>query len=494
MKKIAILITVMTVLASSCGEDYLDRAPLTEVSVENFYRNEADVEKAVSAVYSTMQSWPVNIYFYLSEVRSKNYFAVFADAQEDWYDISNFRITSQTGVLRGVWQSCYQLINRANEVLERIDGIEFTDEALKERYKAEVRFLRAFAYFQLVRAFNRVPLVDHVITPEEGIEIGQSEPDEIYAFITSEMSAVMDIFPPAYQEAGDMGRVTKWAAKGILAKVYMTMAGPPLNQAGALSNAKPLLQEIINQEGTYVNLQGNYDEMFTYVNDNKFFIFEIQYLSGGLGVGNQLPSQCYPNLHPDIAEFNALISANRLTLSSDLLDSYDADDLRFNATIDTMYLTSDVPVDTGNTPYFSKFLDPGLALVDRYDWPVNFPVLRYADVLLMYAEVLNEESGPAGEPTAILNRIRDRAGLGSITPATQEAFKLALEEERRKEFAFEGHYWFDLVRTGRAIPVMNEWFSATQQDIQMDEHDLIYPIPLTEMTIFPGLYEQNAGY
>jgi hypothetical protein len=496
MKKIISAIVIVTVVAlfSSCEKGFLETVPPNNVTGESFYRNQADIKKAVDVVYAGLQPWDVDIYFYMSEVRSNNFTVVFSDAQRDWSDISKFVAGPQTLAFRNVWKNGYQIVNRANEVLARIDGVTFTDENLKKQYKAELRFLRAFSYFQLVRLFNRVPLVDHVITPDEGIQIKQSEPADVYAFITSEMSAVMNDLPPSY-DAANLGRATKWAVKGILANVYMTMAGYPLNQKAKMTDAKPLLEEIMAQEGGAVKFHNNYKEMFTYVNDNKFFIFEVQYISGGLGAGNSLPAQVYSEVSTTIATNRALIESTRLSITDDLINSYDKEDLRFNATIDTNYLTNAVPAAYGNTPYFSKFMDPGLVLIDRYDWPINFPLLRYEDVMLMYAEILNEQAGtPPPQAVALINRIRNRAGLQNINPATKADFNLAMLNERRKEFAFEGQYWFYLVRTGQAVKVMNDYFTATEQTIRIDEHDLIYAIPETEMNIFPGLYTQNPGY
>lgn len=489
MKKIVSFTVIVSLFFCSCSEEFLETAPPNNVTIENFFRNPDDVNSAINAVYSGLQPWSVDIYFYLSEVRSNNFTVVFSDAQRDWSDISNFIEGPQTATLRNVWRNCYQIINRANEVLERIDEVPFEDEELRAQYEAEARFLRAFSYFQLVRLFNRVPLVDRVITAEEGIQIGQSEPEEIYSFVTTEMSAIMDDLPGSYEQA-DQGRATKWAVKGILAKVYLTMAGYPVNDTQALAKARPLLEEIINQ-GPF-QLHENYGEMFTYVNDNRFFIFEIQYQSGGTGTGNPLPAQVYPtDLSTDIALYRALIFGSRLTITEDLIETYSEQDERFEATITTSYPTNATPPTTGNTPYFSKFMDEGLTLINQTDWPINFPVLRYADVLLMYAEVLNEQEGAPQEAIDMLNRVRERADLEPIFPSSKEEFKLALEEEYRKEFAFEGQYWFYLVRSGRAVTVMNNFFEETGQDIRIDQNDLIYPIPESEMNIFPGLYTQN---
>lgn len=479
----------MLFILCSCGTDLLDHKPETSVTAGNFYQSQDDIDKAVTGIYEGMQDWTVNIYFYLSEVRSKNFWAVFADGQRDWYDISNFSIRTNSSTISNVWINNYETINSANEVLARVDDIEFTDETLRERYKAEARFLRAFAYFQLVRIFNRVPLVIKVITEEEALEIGQSEPNELYDFIVAEMSDVVDQFPPEYQES-DQGRITEWAAKGILARVYMTMAGYPLNETDRLNDAKSLLEEIIAQEGSYITWADNYADLFSYDSDNQFHIFEIQYESGSVGAGNALPAQVYP---ADLdVQYAPYISANRLTVSEDIITEFRTNDLRFESTIATVYQTQGGG--TGTTAYFSKFFDPDADIPERGDYPINFPLLRYADVLLMHAEIENEQQGPTPSAINKLNRIRNRAGLDDISPTTQENFRLALEAERRREFAFEGRYWFDLVRTGRAIPVMNQWFNSTEQDIEINENKLVYPLPLNELDVFPGLYEQNPGY
>lgn len=488
-------IPLLVALLFSACTDVLDREPLSSLTVGNFYKTEGDIEKALNGVYAGTRDWPTPIYIYLSEVRSKNYIGVFHDAQRDWWDITAFEVKPEMTTLRNVWGSLYQMINRANTLLEKIDGVPFRDEQVRARYKAEARFLRAYAYFQLVRLFGRVPLVTRTITPDEGIQIGQSEPAEIYEFIAREMSEVMDQLPPDYP-AAQKGRATRWAVKGVLAQVYLTMAGYPLHQRDKLEDARVLLREIIDQEGTYVTFAPNYADLFTHDNDNEYALFEVQYVSGGVGAGGGFPAEIVPaDISRSIAPFGGIVSASRLALSQDLLDAYEPGDLRFDVTIRTTYPTNTNPPGVGNTPFIHKFIDEGVALADRNDWPINFPLLRYADVLLMYAEVLAEQAGgPTPEAVALVNRIRARAGLPAINPTTKEEFDLALEHERRIEFVGEGVYWFDLVRRGRAVQVMNEWFAATGQGIQIDEHHLVYPIPRSEMDIYPGLYQQNPGY
>lgn len=500
MKKIFFPVTILCLIAlASCKKSFLDVKPTSSITSGSFYLSQQDIQQAVNGVYAGLRDWPVGVYWYLSEVRSKNYYVTFDGAQRDWYDFSNFSDNSSDQTLHDTWQSLYRMINRANQVLEKIDNVAFNSSSLKTQYKAEVRFLRAFAYFQLVRLWNKVPLVDHVITPSEAVKIKQASPDDIYKFISSELNSVKDSLPPKYTAGSDIGRATQWAVKGILGKVYLTMAGYPLNKTGMLDSARIVLKDIIDHENQYPQLSvtQNYASLFGYKNDNLHNIFEVQYVSGGLGEGSTFPSQNIPpGLSNSLVSVRSLLFTSSVQVSADLINSYENKDVRFGVAIDTAYPTNDNPPQTGHTPFFKKFVDFGLTTLTNYDdWPENFPLLRYEDVKLMYAEVLNDQAGtPPAEAIAILNAIRKRSGLNPVTPLTHDDFALALETERRHEFTDEGQYWFDLVRTKRAIPVMNSWFQATGQNKTIDEHNLFYPIPQTEIDIYPGLYQQNPGY
>ena len=497
MRKLASLLLVTT-LCAGCSDNFLSPKPQSSITTGNFYQTPDEINQAVNGVYAGMHNWASNIYIMMSEVRSPNYMGVSHNAQRDWWDITTFTVKPEDGIVESVWGDLYQMINRANMVLASVDNVDFgSSTAERTQYVAEARFLRALAYFQLVRLYGNVPLVTKVITPQEGIEIKQSAPAEVYDFITSEMSAVADSLPTSYTPS-DVGRLTKYAAEGLLAKVYLTEAGYPVKKAAALGNAAPLLQDVIAHEGAGYSLAQNYKDLFTYKNDNKYDLFEIQYLSGGVGAGSSFPMDIAPaDAHVSVVPFRAQISPNELQLSDDLLGAYEPGDERFDATIDTVYLSSvtDTLTTYGHTPWISKFIDQGLNLSDFRDWPENFPLLRFADVLLMDAEVrAGLANAPTPEAVAEINRVRDRAGLAPVNPGSKAEFDQILRNERRIEFVGEGKYWFDLVRWGNAVNVMNDWFNATAQDIQIDEHNLVYPIPQSEIDIFPGLYQQNPGY
>ena len=505
-KIVSLFVLAFVVLVCSSCDDLLSPEPLSQVTTGNFYQSEADIEQALNGTYASMKSWPNNIYLFMSEVRSNNYYEAFSEAQRDWADISSFNVQSQSNTINDVWGNLYAMVNRSNSILESIDGISFEDESLKARYRAEARFLRAMAYFQLVRLYGRVPLVTSSLTPEEGTQIGQSEPAEVYDFIVSEMEAVAEQLPNSYP-GSEVGRITQWGAKGLLARVYLWRVGASVgDESSNLDKARSHLEDVINEEGGDVTFAESYEELFALENEGQYFLTEIQFVSGGSGAGTPLPSYVVPNdLSIARAPYGTLVYASRLALSPDLLESYAPQDRRFDVTIDTAYVpdpTSEVPdPDTSYTPFYDKFLpseedvQAGLGLTDRYDWPVNFPVLRYSDVLLMYAEVLVEQAGaPTSEAVSILNRIRERAGLDAITPSSKNEWEAALQRERRHEFAAEGRYWFFLVRTNQAVSTMNEWLEETEQGITIDEGKLVYPIPQSEIDIYPDLYQQNPGY
>ena len=501
MKTRIIFIAVLAFSLVSCSKNLLNLKPIDTATVGNFYQTQSQIKEAVNGVYAGMNSWPVNIYLLMSEVRSNNLYGVTHDAHRDWWDVTTFTVSPDgTDLVHTVWQNLYQMINRANTVLENIDNVQFTDPSLKARYTAETRFLRAYAYFQLVRIYGNVPLVKKTITPAEGIKIGQSKPADVYNFIISEMKAAIKVLPPSYDGA-DQGRVTKWAAEGILAKVYLTMAGYPLKDNSHENDAKALLKDIMNQEGTYVHFAQNYADMFKLANENKYFLFEVEFTPGGNGNGTNYPVYIIPSdISQDSIPYGGFTSATRLAISPDLMNSYDSTDVRFNATIDTSYVqVGDSTV--GHTPFYHKFIDPNAAssVVSHYDWPDNFPLLRYADVLMMYAQILNDQNGaPPAEAVSILNRIRERAGLSDIHPATKADFQSALNLEERHEFADEGQWWWYLVRTGQAVNTINTWSAATGgqggQAVNINDNKLIYAIPQSEIDIYPGLYTQNPGY
>ncbi len=361
------------------------------------------------------------------------------------------------------------------------------------QFKGEAQFLRAMAYFDLVRDFGDVPLTTKILSIEESKKIQREPVLNVYNLILEDLKFAVANLPETYVTA-DKGRATKWAAKALLGRVYLTMYGFPLKQADKLALAKTELADVIAKESLFP-LAAVFGDLFKAVNDNKYTVFEVQYVSGGLGLGNLAPFDMAFQFPSQWSAFQP--SGYDAVVSPQLMAGWPNLDKRKFATVDTGYTDAKTGAKSARSQ-FTKFVEKGSTIpVDRYDHPNNYPLIRYEDVLLMYAEILNEESAtPPAQAITNLNRIRKRAGLADITPTTKEAFKLAMEQERQWEFCGEGLRWHDLVRTGRALQVMNKFMTDNIVPINrsLDDHDLLYPIPLKELLINPGYWKQNPGY
>jgi hypothetical protein len=274
----------------------------------------------------------------------------------------------------------------------------------------------------------------------------------------------------------------------------MFTAGYPLHKTANYALALSTLQKVVAAENTGWKFATNYADLFKAANDNLYNIFEIQFMAGGQGQGNNVPGEVIPiDMDLKITPFGMYYMSGEP--SADLINSYETGDKRKFLTLDTIYRTKGNVYVRKN--YFKKFLDSSSAaqIKNSTDWPINFPVMRGEDAMLLYAEAINEvNNGPTPEAVGFLNRTRGRAGLLPINPATKDDFALALEKERRSEFAWEGLYWWDLIRTGRALAVMNPWLLGNYAPKQIDKNQFVYPIPRSEMLVFPGLYYQNLDY
>lgn len=481
----------LVLFAGSCKK-YLDLAPISNQSTASFYKSESDIDQALAGTYNVLLAFPDVNNYNLSECRSNNFYLASVDAQRDYYSINHFQLTAAMAMLETAWANDYKLIGRANQILDVIDNITFADSVKRKRQKAEARFLRAYSYFELVKAFGAVPLIQHVITSEEAMTYGRVGIDTIYNFITSELKAAAPDLPYKYTTAADKGRVTRLAALGMLGRAYMFMAGYPMNKTQYYTDAQAAFQQVLAQENTNWVFAPTYAALFKAANDNAYHLFEVQYISGGQGYGSPIPGEVVPtDMTTQLLPYGAYYITGEP--SPDLIASYETGDVREFLTLDTLYRNkSNVMV---RRSWVKKFLDSSVASTTKSssDWPVNFPLLRSEDVMLMYAEATNEISGPNTTITGILNRIRTRAGLGSITPPTQDSMRTAIRNERRHEFAWEGIYWYDLVRTNQYLNVMNPWLQTNYQKT-IDQTQYIYPIPQPEMNIKPGLYYPNPGY
>ena len=490
----------------------------TETSV-TFYQQPSDFIKAVNATYNDLRGYPDRSLF-LSEVRSDNIYPT-NDVGRDPDPINNFA----TGIAPNVyveeaWSANFNGIFRANTVLEQIakNASYVGSAALATRLSAEARFLRAFFYFDLVRYFGKVPLIDHTVTANEANSIPRSPVTEIYNFIIGDLQFAIANLPanfsgtyPAFT-AADVGRATKYAAEALLAKVYMTRSGPNYGIEGPgmglneWNLALPLLQDIISS-GLFVFNPANYTfpvpatGIFSYSNQspttNKEAIFDVMYLTGQTPVlGATFPWQLVPQ-----AYFNALPSGNPSlggalgtpSVSNNLLASFAANDTRRAPTFHTTAYNNLGTID--NHAFFRKYLDTTRIPVSRFDWGINFIAIRYTDILMLKAEcILHGAPGTQADVDAIVNQVRARAGQPALSGVTLAQ----LFDERRREFAGEGLRWFDLQRSGNLITTMNAWIAVEDATLhkvnQVTANSIIYPVPQSQLDAAPGLYTQNPGY
>ena len=503
MKKILIVLPLVATLGLISCEDQLNQNPISSMSVDGFFRNSDDFQQAVNGIYQSLTGFATRG-FYLSDVRSDNFYGVGEMGVRDHEPVNNFSNTLAVNpYISEAWNSNFEGIMRANTLIENLNSDAVPDENLRNRFEAEAKFLRAFYYFDLVKFFGEAPLIDHIISPEEALDIPRSPVSTVYDLIISDLQFAIAHLDEYYsQSSPNEGRATVNAARGILARVYMSRSGPTygINGPGLGTNewsdALSLLNDIINS-GHY-SLQASFADVFANDNeDNSEVIFDVQYESGGQGIGAEYPGEMGSRAWWNSVGIPWAIGLENKDISEDWIADIDtATDSRFHAScqLDVVDIASG---DTTYDPTCVKYLtaNPDYWGVDRFDFPINFIVLRYADVLLMKAEcILHGASGTQGEVNQIVNDIRERAGISDLSGNVTLDDLMA---ERRREFIGEGLRWHDLVRNGNVVDVINAWIPVEDVKGQMslmNNNFIIYPLPQSEMDVKTGLYMQNPGY
>jgi len=471
MKKLYIFLLTL-IISSSCGNDFLELSPASQANVNNFYQNEQQISLAVNATYAGLAS-VYDRYFVFGEIRSDNAtVTLFGGTGQPLNDIDEFTVEAPNPEVGNFWQNSYIVISRANTVLSRIDGVEMNEE-LRNQYIGEMHFVRSLAYFNLVRIFGGIPLVlNEVESPEEGFEHSRNTVAEVYAQIEQDLLDILalDLLPTQYGTSS-AGRPTSYATQALLAKVYLAQ--------GKNTEATPLLEAII-ESGEFALLQ-DYSSVFNPGNgNNQEIVFSIQYAGGGIGTGSPFNNTFAPRNSGTFVTGAGVGVGENVPTESLLENGYEEGDNRFDQSIRLGYTNAEG--EFVEAPYTTKFLDNGIILEN--DGNNNWPVIRYADVLLMYAEALGE-SEPAYNA---INQVRLRAGLDPISAASPGDFTDKLLQERRAELAFEGHRWFDLVRLNQAVPAM------AAVGIDVEPFQLLFPIPQTQLDVNPEALEQNPGY
>ena len=470
---------------SSCS-DFLEQNPQTDLSENDFYKTADDILSAVNGAYSSLQEGDIYGNWYVfGDIPSDNTRNQLSGSLTTQNEFDQFYIDTQNSMIANFWKAAYKVINRTNTILGRIDGIEINTE-LANRYKLECKFIRALMYFNLVRVYGDVPLVLKEISISESYDILREPKENVYNQIIADLKEAQDL-PVSYSTAED-GRATQGAAKALLANVYMTLH--------KYAEAETILAEIINS-GRYsllentpgsLNIDG-YKNVFSPVNHNsKEGIFEIQFLKGGYGEGSNYAN----NFAPENSGTNVVAvggtGGNNIP-EMDIYNAYEEGDLRRDFSMSLGYYDNRKNNEWVESRYVCKFMD---VPYQNNDASNNYPVIRYADVILMYAEALNQ-NGKTAEACKYLNMTR-RRGFGYQTTETSPVdlqttdkaqFALMVEQERRVELAFENHRWFDLIRTGRAVEVMRS------KGFSLNETNLICPIPQKQIDVNPKLTQND---
>ena len=462
MKKILVLASLATLLMTSCGDSFFDLEPASSVTIDKVYKTASDYNVAVIGCYAKLQS-QVNFYTECCEYRSDNLSLGAPTAgTQDRYDIDHFTEKPSNGILSSYWANFNNNVYRCNLLLDQIDGANFA-ENLKKQYKGEAMFIRALNYFNMYRIWGGVPATKHVVSAAEALKVARYSDEQMFDLIAGDLKEIVDnnYLPETYSSA-DMGRATSGAAKALLGKVYLTFH--------KWTEAKDILSQLI---GKY-QLVSPIAQVFDVDNkNNNEIIFAVHFNKEIEGEGHSY-------------WYNLTNASDDTNQTSSLLNTFPTGDTRKD-------LITYVQVEK-NVRLMNKFYDtksPTFKTVGN-----DQILLRYADVLLMYAEALNEIQYDASEGSLALkylNAVRQRAGISNLTAKqlpTQEKFRKGILVERQREFPYEGQRWFDLVRMGFAKSVMAE------NGVEIKDYQLLFPIPQQEIEKVgnKSILWQNPGY
>ena len=487
--KIGIFTILLFVLTgSSCKKEFINLAPISNQTSATFFKTAADFQQGVNAVYDALQSQQAygRTFYYLMEVRSDNTDIGDRGANAGIASqIDLFTEATTNPFVTDGFAGSYVIITRANAVLDRIDAAGI-DDASKKQFKGEALFLRALSYFNLVRLYGNVPLVTRTESPNESLSDKRNPVSEVYAQIEADLKSATSLLPVSYA-AADLGRATAGSANTLLGKVYVTQK--------KWSDAATVLKTVLP---TY-SLLANYADLFRADNPvNAETIFTVRFRKGlSPTEGNTFFSDMAPMIYINGTTYSGATN-NRPTV--DLAKAYEPTDKRFAASMDTVYYRNATTLSNGR--YVKKYLDLPATTGDQGN---SFPVLRYADALLLLAEALNEQAYSAstadGSALYYLNRVRTRAGVptysGTDLP-TQDAVRDALFRERRVELAFENDRWFDIIRYSKGLQTMQAHLLKEYglSSPVLTANRFLLPIPQREIEVHndPVNFPQNQGY
>jgi len=503
----ALLILTLGILLTHCNDNFLDQNKLGEETSGIYFISQEKAIASLTAAYSDLKDYRLGwSQWAFGETLSDNAIYSGSDADHTSFEpLKTFNAPASANLVRYRWQICYRGINKSSQTIEGVQKMKdelFESAAMKKRIIAEAKVLRAFYHFELARAFGKIPILDHLIkNPNE--KIGQSKMNEVYSFIIKELEAAEPNLPLKSKYSGtDLGRVTKGFAQALLTKVNL--------YAKNYDKAKYWAQKVINS-GEY-KLDPDFAHIFSFDGENGIeSIFEINFINSTTETSAFKNNGNFQTLFMLPRNITYGYGINQPT--KNLANAFDdaGDEIRKKATLlttDEVY-EKEIPKEVWD--WYNKQTDRKLANDSINKWkaklifnrtgyyqkkmyvaPVNrsaqirnnannIRVMRYAEVLLMYAEACAQTSDEANARMA-LNRVRSRAHLPEVT-AFGPALINAIYAERRLELAGENDRYYDLVRTGRAN-ILSYWTEAKKY----------WPVPQSEIDKTTGEISQNPGY
>lgn len=516
----SVLVLTVLMIVSGC-ENFLAEEPLDQRVEENFYQTEQDAQEALVAIYDVLQWNTVNGYHVpemLSDIASDDAYAGGSSRNDapNIIEVDKHNIRTTNGEVHGLWRKYYTGIYRANKYLQQIENIN-ADSIFINRTVAEAKFLRAYYYFDLVRFFENAPLITSPLDNPDEYSQPQAAPIDIYNQIGKDlMEAIPDL--PESVATNQQGRVTKWAGQALLGRVYLFYSGvygddlPAGEQTVDRTLALQMVQSVIDNSGH--DLLDNYEDLFK--PESEFSIesvFEITYsdsrpwwdwgyIQGGEGyIAAQMQG---PRVEqPTEEDYQRGWSFSPVT--QELINAFDPADPRLDATV--LFedeLNAGLSIGYQHTGNFTQKYTTHKAYTPsegqlELNWGNNYRAIRYADVLLMAAELNVKDSNPeAARP--YLDAVRNRVGMPLVEPTLENIYN-----ERRIELALEGQRYWDLLRRGQDVAAQNISVSAeTKANYVGDAQDFevqfkldnrgFFPIPQSEIDISNGKLIQNDGY
>jgi hypothetical protein len=541
MKQIFIILALLATISFSACSDFLEEDVRGQENLDTYFQSENDAESFLTGCYNAITYhgwWQVENFWILTDMCSDDlWMGNTTQDQSEYISLAHYQGAGQSnGTISNFWQYRYKGILRCNIAIERIPEAPIRDERKKERMIAEAKFLRAYFYFELVKNFGGVPIIKGFLLPEEVSGITRSSTEDVYALIEQDLTDAANVLPQRSEYgADDMGRVTRGAALGMLGKAYLYQ--------NKFERARDILKTVID-EGEY-RLMSNFGDVWSIdAENNEESLFEVQNmydetyeLGGSLSIvtGNRsggdqdgwawgLPTANLENAFIEAGDTERL----RWTIikhgAAEIAGEDNFDELiaaQGNQNGDGTYCID--PSKHKSARINRKFWLPFAKRPANYNQPrvpLNHRILRYADILLMYAEACNETGDDATARNA-LNQVRNRVNLDPVTVSGNE-LRNAIRAERRLELACEHNRLYDIRRwtddngkkmianimgvngsfvqwnTSETTADLYEWenqYEPSNKGITFNENrDLLFPIPLYEITMSNGSITQNPGW